>query len=452
MRKVCLAIDIGGGSGRVIAGYPADGDMVLDVVHRFPNRQVRMGRRLYWDFPALLQEMKDGIRKAAEKGYRILSIGIDTWGVDFGLIDSNGQLLGNPVCYRDSRTEGMPEHFFRKVDAAAHYAETGTQVMPINTLFQLCAMQQQQDPQLKVADRLLFMPDLFSFFLTGVANNEYTIASTSELLDAKKRDWNFRLIHELEFPERLFGGIVMPGTSRGCLTAAVKEELGLDYDVEVIAVASHDTASAIYAMEEAPAGSGRAFLSSGTWSLLGMVCDDPILTESARLAGFTNEGGVDGKICLLQNITGLWFLQRLVDQWKARGEAQTYPELLAAAEQSVCLAVVNVDDARFLNPADMELAIADYCREHHQSVPTTKGDFVRCVVQSLAVRYQRGIEELNLLLHEPVRELYIMGGGCQNELLNRLTAQLTGLAVKIGPVEATAIGNLKVQWRAHALL
>lgn len=315
MKEAYLAIDFGGGSGRVIAGCLSEGELVLDTIYRFPNRQVRMGGHVYWDFLSLFEDMKTGIRMAVEKGYTLKSIGIDTWGVDFGLIDKQGNLVGNPVCYRDSRTDGMPEQVFRRIDPRTHYAVAGTQVMAINTLFQLYAMKQKGSPLLEVADKLLFMPDLFSYFLTGVANNEYSIASTSELMDIQARQWNYPLIRELGLPEHLFGNIVMPGESRGTLKPEVKEELGLEYDVEVIAVASHDTASAVYAVPPAAGGEVTAFLSSGTWSLLGVLTDVPILSEEARMNGFTNEGGAEGKICFLQNITGLWILQKLMGEW-----------------------------------------------------------------------------------------------------------------------------------------
>lgn len=259
MKEAYLAIDFGGGSGRVIAGYLSGDGLQLDTVHRFSNRQVRMGGHIYWDFLSLFEEMKVGIRMAVEKGYFLKSIGIDTWGVDFGLIDAQGNLLGNPVCYRDSRTEGMPEEFFSKVNVAAHYMESGTQVMAINTLFQLYAMQKENNALLKVADKLLFMPDLFSYYLTGVANNEYSIASTSELLDAKARTWNFKLIRELGLPMHLFGEIVMPGTSRGFLKQEIKEQIGIGYEVEVIAVASHDTASAASVVPSSVDGKKVAF-------------------------------------------------------------------------------------------------------------------------------------------------------------------------------------------------
>ena len=445
MKEVYLAVDFGGGSGRVIAGYPAEGRLQLETVYRFPNRQVRMGGRIYWDFLSLFEDMKRGIRMAVDKGYRIKSVGIDTWGVDFGLIDKQGNLLGNPVCYRDSRTDGMPEQVFARIDPSAHYAVAGTQVMAINTLFQLYAMKQEGSPLLDVADRLLFMPDLFSYFLTGVANNEYSIASTSELMDIRACRWNESLMRELGLPEHLFGDIVMPGTSRGVLKPDVKAELGLDYDVEVIAVASHDTASAVYAVPTAAEGEVIAFLSSGTWSLLGVVCDEPVLTEEARLHGFTNEGGAEGKICFLQNITGLWILQRLMGEWSDAGLCTDYEVLIPAAEEAEFATCIDVDDTRFASPVNMADAIVGYCREQGTPEPHTQGEFVKCVLLSLAERYRRGVEGLNRLLPRPITRLQIIGGGSQNRYLNRLTSQSTGLPVTAGPVEATAIGNIRAQ-------
>lgn len=445
MTETYLAIDFGGGSGRVIAGYLSEGKLELDTVYRFPNRQIRMGKHIYWDFPALFEEMKSGIRMAIEKGYRIKSIGIDTWGVDFGLIDRQGNLIGNPVCYRDSRTQGMPEEVFARLDIQKHYASAGIQIMPINTLFQLYAMKKEGNPQLDIADRLLFMPDLFSYFLTGTANNEYSIASTSELMDAKAKNWDFELIRELGLPEHLFREIVMPGTSRGTLKPEIMQETGIDYEVQVMAVASHDTASAVYAIQDAHTDSTKAFLSSGTWSLLGTLQEDPILTEEARQAGFTNEGGADGKICFLQNITGLWILQQLMALWKEKGICTDYGYLLQQAAASNIPTVIDVDDPMFQNPSNMEVAISEYCTAHHFPLPTSEGEFVRCIVQSLAHRYRKGIMQLNGLLPHPVTTLHILGGGSQNQLLNRLTEEIAGVKVETGPVEATAIGNIKMQ-------
>ena len=445
MREARLAIDFGGGSGRVIAGYTSNGELCLDTIYRFQNRQVRLGGHIYWDFLSLFEDMKRGIRMAVEKGYKINSIGIDTWGVDFGLIDKNGNLLGNPLCYRDSRTDGMPEKVFEIIDPSKHYSVSGTQVMSINTMFQLYAMKEDSSPLLSVADKLLFMPDLFSYFLTGVANNEYSIASTSELMDIKARKWNYELIRQLGFPEHIFCEIVMPGHERGILKPEIKEELGLDYDVKVIAVASHDTASAVYAVPESHDGKVTAFLSSGTWSLLGVVTDEPILSEEARVNGFTNEGGVDGKICFLQNITGLWILQKLMSEWADDGKCIDYDVLISEAEKTEISSVVDVDNNLFNSPLNMADAIVSYCKESGQQIPRTQGEFVKCVLLSLAARYRKGIEGLNRLLPRQVERLHIIGGGSQNKYLNRLTALATGLEVHAGPVEATAIGNILVQ-------
>ena len=439
-----LAVDFGGGSGRVMAGSIDQGVLKLEEVYRFPNRQVRMGNHIYWDFLSLFEEMKNGLRQAVLKGYSVKSIGIDTWGVDFGLIDKDGNLLGNPVCYRDPRTDGLPEELFDEAELSVHYAQAGIQVMSINTLFQLYSMKKGDDVQLKVADKLLFMPDLFSYYLTGVANNEYCIASTSELLDAGTRTWNRSLIEKLGLPQHLFGDIVMPGTVRGKLKPEIREEIGLLEDVEVIAVGSHDTSSAVFAVPVTTCGCS-AFLSSGTWSLLGVEVQQPILTEDARKAGFTNEGGVGGNIRFLQNITGLWMLQCLVSQWKERGEETDYDYLIASAEVADISSMIDVDDKSFQNPIDMETAIADYCRQHTLQIPASQGEYVRCILQSLAQRYKRGIEQLNSLIPHPVEQLHIVGGGCRNRLLNRLTAEVLGIPVYAGPVEATAIGNILVQ-------
>ncbi len=448
MKEVHLAIDFGGGSGRVIAGYLSGNEIILDTIHRFRNRQIILGKHVYWDFLSLFEDMKQGIRMANEKGYHIRSIGIDTWGVDFGLIDKNGNLLGNPVCYRDSRTNGVPDEVFGIIDRSEHYGKTGTQVMPINTLFQLYAMKKENSRLFELADKLLFMPDLFSYYLTGVANNEYTIASTSEMLDAEKRDWDMQLIEKLGLPKHLFCDIAMPGESRGMLKPEIKEELGIDYDVEVFAVASHDTASAAYAITGNSDTSNKAFISSGTWSLLGIMTDKPILTEKARIAEFTNEGGAENKYCFIQNITGLWFVQKLIELWKEQGKDTAYDILIPAAEKAEINTIIDVDAPIFQSPRNMEKAIDQYCMENGPQKPESQGEYMRCVLLSLAERYRKGINELNSMLEHPVECLHIIGGGSQNNLLNRLTEEATGLKVLTGPVEATAIGNIKLQIKA----
>lgn len=442
IKSTYLAADFGGGSGRLIAGSLLRGKLEMEEIHRFPNRQVRLGNHIYWDFPALFEDLKTGLRLAAQKGYAVKGIGIDTWGVDFGLIDRNGNLVGNPVCYRDGRTDGLPPEVFRILDERKHYEVTGIQVMAINTLFQLYSMQKNREPQLEIARRLLFMPDLFSYFLTGVANNEYCIASTSELLDAKSRNWSEETIRALGFPEHLFGEIIQPGSIRGTLKEDIARETGLG-PVDVIAVGSHDTASAVAAVPAAE--TPIAFLSSGTWSLLGVETEEPILTEEARQARFTNEGGVGGRIRFLQNITGLWILQRLMDEWKARGEGQSYDTIIPQAAKVGIDTIIPVDAPEFMNPENMENALMDYCRRHALHVPQTKAETVKCVLQSLAFKYRQAVEKLNRCLPSPIRCLNIIGGGSQNKLLNQLTADALDIPVYAGPAEATAIGNILTQ-------
>lgn len=431
-----LACDFGGGSGRVMAGWLEDGHVRLDEVHRFANRQVKLGNTLYWDFPALFQDMKDGLRKSAAKfGSRIVSIGIDTWGVDFGLIDRRGHLLGLPVCYRDTRTKGLPERYFATRDRHEHYRRNGTQVMEINTLFQLLAM--KEEASLPSEATLLFMPDLFSYYLTGIANNEYTIASTSQLLNARTRHWDWELIENAGLPKSLFQEIVMPGTERGTIRSDIAEETGLSPTVKVMAVASHDTASAI--MSIPPMDEPTAYLSSGTWSLLGVSLKEPILTPQACDAGFTNEGGANGSITFLSNITGLWILQRLAQEW----QTDDWARLTEEARIVVDVPLIDVDSSAFTAPESMQEAIfAAVGRK------LTRGETVRCVLESLARRYATAIRDLNTMLPEPVRRLHIIGGGSQNTLLNELTAEATNLKVSTGDVEATAIGNIMGQMGA----
>lgn len=447
-KNTFLAIDFGGGSGRVMAGYIVDGQLQTEEIHRFKNQQVRIGLHVYWNFPSLFAEMKEGIRKAAERpDLNIRSIGIDTWGVDFALTDRFCNLLSLPVSYRDRRTEGLSQAFLNDgCDPDAHYAEAGVQTMDINTLFQLQAMQRDQRSLLDIAHRLLFMPDLFSFYLCGCYSCEYTIASTSELLDARTRDWNVPLIRRLGLRPELFPTVIMPGTKRGKLIPCVAEELGLSGDVDLIAVGSHDTQSAVFAAPiPAEEAATTAFISSGTWSLLGIDLPEPILTPEARKAGFSNEGSVSGGVNFLQNITGLWFLQQLQAEWQRRGDCWSYQQLVEMAEQQPCASVIDVDDAAFSSPASMEQAIADYCQRHQLAVPASAGEMCYCVINSLAQRYAKGIRQLNSLLPEPVRKICVIGGGSRNALLNRLTAEATGLEVYTGPAEATAIGNLLVQ-------
>ena len=436
MREIYLACDFGGGSGRVIAGWSENGRILLEEVHRFSNRQIKLGNTLYWDFPALFQDMKEGLRMAAARyGSRIVSIGIDTWGVDFGLIDRRGRLLGLPVCYRDARTQGLPERYFATRDRYAHYAHNGTQVMEINTLFQLLAMKEEGTlPSEDSGARLLFMPDLFRYYLTGHVANEYTIASTSELLNARTRNWDWELIDDAGLSRSLFQPIVIPGTDCGNILSDIAEETGLGKTVKVIAVASHDTASAVMSIPafDVP----TAYISSGTWSLLGVTVDEPILTSEACDAGFTNEGGANGTITFLSNITGLWMLQQLAKEW----HTDDWSVMTAEAREAKNVPLIDVDSSAFAAPESMQQAIFKAVGGE-----LTHGETARCVLESLANRYATAIRHLNTMLSEPVRRLHIIGGGSQNTLLNELTAKTTGLTVTTGDVEATAIGNVMCQ-------
>lgn len=442
IKTAYLSVDFGANSGRVIVGYFQSDELVLDEVHRFQNRSVKMGNHLYWDFLYLFEEMKTGMKLAVQKGYAIKSVGIDTWGVDFGLIDKEGNLLGNPVSYRDNRTTSLTKELFTEIDEASHYRETGIQVMEINTLYQLYSMVKSDSAILKVADKLLFMPDLFSYFLTGVANNEYCIASTSELLDVHKKEWSKDLIKHLNLPSHLFGEIIQPGSVRGKLKPEIAKETGLSSETNVIAVASHDTASAVLAI---PSDKKQiAFISSGTWSLIGAVVSEPIVTEKARLAQYTNEGGFES-IRFLRNITGLWILQSLMKEWAADGSSLTYDVMLQEAASANIETIIDVDDTSFINPLNMQQAIIDYCNKHQLDEPKDRGEYVRCVLESLATKYLEAFKNLQELVPETITELHIIGGGSQNELLNQLTANRLGIPVIAGPVEATAIGNILVQ-------
>lgn len=439
----CVAIDFGASNARVIVGKYEDGQLKIDEIYRFINRQISIGGVLYWDFPYLFEEMILGLKKAAEKYDDIQSIGIDTWGVDFGLIDDYGQLVNNPTTYRNTRLVGLENEIFEKNDIEKHYAQIGINPMSINTLFQLYYLKNRQESVLNHAKKLLFMPDLFSYFLCGDSRVEYTIASTSELLDAKTKDWAWNFIDELKLPHEIFGKIIMPGEVRGLILPEIARNLGLSENVKVMAVASHDTASAVASIDFK--NKNAAFLSSGTWSLLGQLLDQPVLTPKALKDKFSNEGGANGKICFLQNITGLWILQCLVKEWEANGEKISYPDLIAEAEKNIFSVIIDVDDELFVSPKSMKEAILEFCNIHQLERPKTKSEFCYSVLNSLAQRYKVAVENLKTHSSKTIEALFIIGGGSQNKLLNRLTEEATGIPVFIGEVEATAIGNLRMQ-------
>ncbi len=444
-----IAADFGAGSGRIIVGEHTPSGILLEEVHRFPNRQVRLGGTLYWDFLSLFEELKAGLKKAFARYGDIVSIGVDTWGVDFGLLDRQGHLLGNPVCYRDARTAGILEKVFVKIPPETLYGYTGNQFMEINTAFQLYSLALSEDPQLRCAGKLLFMPDLFNYFLSGVAVNEHTIASTSQLYNPLIGGWAQPVVEQLGIPGGILQRIVPAGTVLGEILPEVSAETG-GAGVRIVAVGSHDTASALASVEAD--GENWAFISSGTWSLMGIQTTKPILTEAAMRSDFTNEGTVDGNIRFLRNITGLWLLQCVMKEWEAEGKNREFDELIAEAEQSAFASVVDVDDPSFACPASMQEAICTCCRHSGQEIPRTGGEYMRLIAHSLATKYAEVKTKLEACSGRKIDTIHIVGGGSRNRLINRLTEELTGARVVPGAVEATAIGNIRTQIKAMAHL
>lgn len=450
-----LAFDMGASSGRAYVGElttSPDGDRRLAVaeMHRFDNDAVRVGKHLHWDILRLLQEIKRGIRKTYQAGYAPATLGIDTWGVDFGLIDEAGELLGNPYHYRDPQTEGLIEELAERFGAERLFAESGLQFMPFNTICQLYAMSKARSPRLAAAARLLLTPDLLSYLLTGVPSCEFTMATTTQLFDPRSRTWNKPLMAELGIADHLFLDPVAPGTVIGELSAEVQEELRIP-PLSAVAVGSHDTASAIAAV---PAGGEPfAYLVCGTWSLLGTELSEPVLEPETLALSFSNEGGVGGTYQLLKNIMGLWILQECKREWEEAGAEHSHGELVwlaEAAEPQRCF--IDPDDARFYAPSGMTAKIAAYCRETGQPEPRSKGEFVRCILESLALRYRQALEQAERLTGRRFGGLHMVGGGIQNRLLCRLSACAIGRPVWAGPAEASAIGNLLMQFVAQGAL
>ncbi|HID86690.1 MAG TPA: rhamnulokinase [Anaerolineae bacterium] len=439
-----LAIDLGASSGRAVVGL-FDGERLrLEEVHRFPNGPVRVLNSLHWDVLRLFEEVKGGLAKCVKTyGTDIASLGLDTWGVDFGLLDARDELLGNPYHYRDRRTDGMMEEAFRRVPREEIFERTGIQFMQLNSLYQLLAMAVQGSPMLDAAQTFLNMPDLFNFWLTGRKASEFTIATTTQCYDPRAGDWAWTMLERLGLPTRIFGEIVPPGTRLGPLHPAVAEETGAG-DVPVIATAGHDTAAAVAAV---PArGHDYAYISSGTWSLMGVEVDEPLITPQSLAYNFTNEGGVEGTIRLLKNIMGLWLVQECRREWAQAGEELSWDDLTRmAAEAEPFGGLVDPDDSRFLPPGDMPKRIQSYCAETGQPVPQSKGAIVRCALESLALKYRWVLERLEEMLGRELPIIHIIGGGSKNWLLNQLTADATGRPVVAGPDEATSIGNILMQ-------
>ena len=440
--KRYIAADFGAGSGRVIVGTPSAEGIQLEEIHRFENNQKMIDGHLRWDFNALFNELKTGLKKAfAKYGDEIESIGIDTWGVDYGLLDKDGKLISTPVCYRDDRTKGMLELAFEKLPKEEFFQHAANQFMEINTAFQLLS----SVSELESADKLLFMPDLFNYFLTGKCCNEFTISSTSQLLNSLTHQWDDVIFDRLGLPKRLMQEIVYPGTVIGRLTDELAEELG--GNANVVAVGSHDTASAVASISDA--GDDWAFISSGTWSLMGTPTKEPIISQEAFDAAFTNEGMTDGRIRFLKNITGLWLIQQLVKEWEQEGYKCDYSELVKEAEQSTLSSYFDVDDAGFMNPEKMSEAIVSYLKERNEDIPVTKGDFMRCICISLAKKYAEVKTQMERCTNKKINKIYIVGGGSKNQLLNKFAAEYTGCEVIKGEVEATAMGNILVQLKVE---
>jgi rhamnulokinase len=435
------AVDLGASSGRVMVGRVGPGTLELTEAHRFPNRPVRLPEGLRWDVLGLYAGVLDGLRAAGP----VASVGVDGWAVDYGLLDADGALLGNPVHYRDARTEGVAEKVWATLPAAELYAATGLQYAPFNTLYQLTAA--RGSAQSAAARRLLLIPDLMAYWLTGEQGTELTNASTTQLIDPRTRDWAHGVAERLGVDLGLFPPLRRPGDRAGVLRPEVLEETGLTGPVRVTAVGSHDTASAVAAV---PADGERfAYICTGTWSLAGLELTAPVLTEASRAANFTNELGLDGTVRYLRNIMGLWLLQECVRAW---GDPELSGLLKAAAEVPALRSVVDAGDTAFLAPGRMPERIAEACRASGQPVPITPAETTRCILDSLALAHRRAVQEAQELAGHPVDVVHIVGGGTRNALLCQSTADACGLPVVAGPAEAAALGNVLVQARADGLV
>jgi rhamnulokinase len=448
--RVYLAIDLGAESGRVMAGLWNGKTIRLEEVHRFPNGPVYLGDSLRWDVLRLWAEIQNGLALAAKKyGKAIVSVGADTWGVDYVLLNRHDEMLGQPYAYRDARTNGIMEKTFRKVPRSEIFAQTGLQFMQFNSLFQLLAAKQHTPELLDATDCLLFMPDFLHWALCGSRVAEFTIASTSQCLNPLTRNWATGLLKKFGLPARMFPKVVPPGTRLGALRPGVADRTGLR-KVNVVAPPAHDTASAVAGVPTANTGKANwAYISSGTWSLMGAEVNKASLSARTQELNLTNEGGLDGTYRLLKNIMGLWLVQQCKRAFDARGWKYEYGQLAQMAAKAPALrSIVNPDDSRFLNPPDMPKAIQDFCRETKQPVPKTEGELVRCAYESLALKYREVLGWLEELTGNRMEVIHIVGGGSKSGILNQFAADACQRPVITGPVEATALGNLLVQVRA----
>jgi rhamnulokinase len=442
-----LAFDLGAESGRAMVGTLANGRIALEERHRFANPNGRINGHYHWNVLAQWEELKTGLREAAQSiGSQSFSgIGVDTWGVDYGLLDSSGELLGNPYMYRDPRTDGMMERMFGRVPKEEIFKATGIQFMQLNTLVQLFAAAEAHSGLLAAAETMLFMPDLFHYLFTGVRKVEFSITTTSQMYDPVRKDWARGMLKRLGIPTRMLPEIVPAGSLLGNVKREVAEECGAgEAEIPVIAPASHDTGSAVAAV---PAeGSDWCYISSGTWSLMGVELPGPIINDKTLKYNYTNEGGVGGTIRLLKNIMGMWPIQECRRQWQKEGREHSYAELAQMAREArPFVALVNLDHPPILKPGEMPGKVEAFCRSSKQTIPGGPGEIVRSLLESLALTYRRTLEGLEDILGRKISVIHIVGGGCQNELLNQMTADACGRPVLCGPVEATAAGNVLTQ-------
>lgn len=447
--KRVLAFDFGASSGRAVIGIFDGRTIRMEEIHRFFNDPVTINGTMYWDILRLFHEVKQGLTKAHLAG-RIDSIGVDTWGVDFGLLDKDGMLLENPVHYRDARTKGMLEEAFKDISRDELYGITGNQLMEINTVFQLLSLKKERPELMERADTMLLMPDLFNYLLCGAKKTEYSIASTTQVMDAKNRCWSQDIIEKLQLPAGIFTEIVPTASPVGRLSQEIAEELGMEQP-EVIAVAGHDTQSAMAAVPTE--AEDFLFLSCGTWSLLGTELSEPIINEQSLAADVTNEGGYGNKTSFLKNIIGLWMIQESRRQWLREGKEYSFGELEQLARQAKPFqSFINPDAPEFVPSGNMPERIREYCRRTGQHVPESPGEIVRCIDESLAMRYHQAALEVEGCTHQAYPVLHMIGGGIQSQLLCQLTANACQKKVIAGPVEATVIGNIALQLLASGTI
>ncbi len=446
MMQKFIAIDIGAETGRVIVGDLSK----MEIIYRFPNNLVRVKDSIFWDILGIFNEIKKGLKKAFKKyPNQIVSLGIDAWGLDYVFLDDDGDLLGNPYHYRDKRTDNIMEEVFSIIPKKEIFTETGIQFMQINTIYQLYSFAKNKPQVFENAKYFLTIPDLLNYWLTGIITNEYSIATTTQLYNPIERDWSIKIMNKLGLKREIFGEIIMPGTKIGKLLPAIAREIGADSEVVVVAPACHDTGSAVAAIPVED-DTNYAYISSGTWSLIGIESPKPIINEKSFKFNFTNEGSADGGFRLLKNVTGFWIIQECKKFWDEKVKSYSYDELTEMAlKYGPANFRIDPDDSRFLKPGsiddNMPGRIKAYCQETGQKVPEAPAEIVRGVIESLADKYTKTIEMIEEITNKTINEIYIIGGGCRNGLLCQIVANAMGLSVFAGPVEATAIGNLMIQ-------